>query len=148
MRVILKQDIRELGSRGTVVNVADGYARNYLLPRGLAVPATDSNLKQREQRITVEKTITDRLLDSADSVAKKLEGLSITIRARTGEGGKLFGSVTSQDIADGIAAVVGAKVDRRKIEMAESIKTTGIYQVHLRLHPKITIGIEVRVVAS
>jgi large subunit ribosomal protein L9 len=148
MRVILKQDVRELGSRGAVVNVADGYARNYLLPRGLAVPATDSNLRQREQHITVQKTKTDRLLDTADSVARKLEGLSITIRARTGEAGRLFGSVTAQDIADGIGAVTGAQVDRRKIELNETIKATGAYRVQLRLHPKITVSIEVRVVAS
>lgn len=148
MRVILKQDVRDLGSRGAVVNVADGYARNYLLPRGLAMPATDSNLKQREQHITVQKTKTARLHDSAGSLARKLEGLSITIRARTGEAGRLFGSVTAQDIADGIEAITGAQVDRRKIELPESIKTTGVYLVQLRVHPKIIVTIEVRVVAE
>lgn len=148
MKVILRQDVRDLGARGTVVNVADGYARNYLFPRGLAVPATDSNLKQREQGITVQKTKTEKLEDTAQSLARKLDGLRITVRARTGEAGRLFGSVTAQDIVQGIEEVAGARVDRRKIEMPESIKTTGTYRVQLRLHAKITVDIEVRVVTA
>jgi large subunit ribosomal protein L9 len=146
MKVILKQDIRDLGARGALVDVADGYARNYLLPRGLAMPATDGNLKQRQQRITVQKTKTEKLQDTAQSLASKLEGLSITVRARTGEGGRLFGSVTAQDIAQGIAAVAGLSVDRRKIELQETIKTTGNYRVLLRLRPEVSVSVEVRVV--
>ncbi|MDP2871293.1 MAG: 50S ribosomal protein L9 [Bacillota bacterium] len=148
MKIILRQDVLDLGARGAVVNVADGYARNYLLPRGLAVPASESNLKQREQRITVQKTKTEKLEDTAQSLARRLDGLSITVRARTGEAGRLFGSVTAQDIVQGIEAVAGARVDRRKIEMPETIKATGTYRVQLRLHPKITVSIEVRVVAA
>lgn len=145
MQVILKQDVKDLGPKGALVNVSDGYARNYLIPRGLVVPATAGNIKQYQQRVTVQQTKADRLLDEAQALAAKLDGLSITIRARAGEGGRLFGSITAQDVAGGIADVAGATVDRRKIELPGAIKTTGAYRVALRLHPKVTRTIEVRV---
>lgn len=145
MRVILKQDVRDLGSKGSLVSVADGYARNFLFPRGLAMPATDGNLKQRQQKLSVQTTKTERLLDTAQGLAERLDGLSITVRARTGDGGKLFGSVTSQDVADGIEAVTGLNVDRRKVELPETIKAVGSYRVMLRLHPKVQTTVEVKV---
>jgi len=148
MKVILKQDVRDLGQRGALVNVADGYARNFLIPRGLAVPATAANLKQRQQRLTVQKSKAEKLQESAASLADRLGGLSITVRAPAGEAGRLFGSVTAQDIADGIAAVVGAEVDKRKVELPENIKNVGTYEVLLRLHPKVTTRVEVRVVQA
>jgi large subunit ribosomal protein L9 len=145
MRVILKQDVRDLGPKGSLVNVADGYARNYLLPRGLAVPATDGNLKQRQQKLKVQTSRTERLFDTAQGLAERLDGLSITVRARTGDGGRLFGSITAQDVADGIAAVAGVSVDKRKVELPETIKTVGSYRVTLRLHPKVSTAVEVKV---
>lgn len=148
MKVILSQDVKNLGERGALVSVADGYARNYLLPRGLAVPATDGNLKQRRQRLTVQKSRADKLRDSAESLAERLQGLSITVRAPAGEAGRLFGSVTAQDVAEGIAVVVGAEIDKRKVELTESIKHIGTYEVLLRLHPKVTTRVEVRVVPA
>jgi len=145
MQVILKQDVKDLGPRGALVNVADGYARNYLFPRGLAMPATDGNIKQRQQKMAVQRTKTEKLLDTAQALAQRLDGLSITVRARTGEAGRLFGSVTAQDVAQGIKSVTGVDVDRRKIELAETIKTTGVYRVQLRLHPKVNTVVELRV---
>jgi len=145
MQVILKQDVRDLGLKGALVNVADGFARNYLIPRGLAVAATDSNLKQRQQRLNVQTTKAERVFDSAQVLAERLDGLSITVHARTGEGGKLFGSVTAQDIADGVKAVGGVEVDKRKVDLPDTIKAIGAYRVLLRLHPKVRTAIEVRV---
>jgi large subunit ribosomal protein L9 len=145
MKVILRQDVKDLGQRGALVNVADGFARNYLLPRGLAVPATDGNLKQRQQKLTSQKSKADRLYDSAESLARRLDGLSITVHAPTGDGGRLFGSVTAQDVAKGISVVAGADVDRRKIDLPENIKSVGTYEVVLRLHPKVSTKVEVRV---
>jgi large subunit ribosomal protein L9 len=145
MQVILKQDVRDLGLKGALVNVADGFARNYLIPRGLAVAATDSNLKQRQQRLNVQTTKAERVFDSAQVLAERLDGLSITVHARTGEGGKLFGSVTAQDIADGVKAVGGVEVDKRKVDLPDTIKAIGVYRVLLRLHPKVRTAIEVRV---
>lgn len=145
MQVILQQDVRDLGAKGALVNVADGFARNFLIPRGLAILATDGNLKQRQQRLSVQTTRTERLLDSAQVLAERVDGLSITIRARTGEGGKLFGSVTAQDVADGVRTVAGIAVDKRKVDMPDTIKAVGSYRVLLRLHPKVRTAIEVRV---
>jgi large subunit ribosomal protein L9 len=145
MQVILKQDVKDLGSKGALVNVADGYARNFLFPRGLAMPATDGNMKQRQQKLAVQRTKTDKVLDTAQALATRLDGLSITVRARTGDAGRLFGSVTAQDVAAGIKAITGVDVDRRKIELSETIKTLGVYRVQLRLHPKVNTTIELRV---
>jgi large subunit ribosomal protein L9 len=145
MQVILKQDVKDLGAAGALVNVADGYARNYLFPRGLAMPATEGNLKQRQQKISVQRTKTERLLDTAQGLAKRLDGLSITVRARAGEGGRLFGSVTAQDIVEGIKAVAGVDVDRRKVDLGDAIKAVGSYHIRLRLHPKVKTLVELRV---
>ena len=145
MQVILQQDVKALGARGALVNVADGYARNYLLPRGLALPATDGYLKQRQLRLSVQRDKTDRVLDSAEALAARLDGLSITVRARTGEGGRLFGSVTTQDVAQGVAAIAGVTIDKRKIDLPANIKTVGVYRVALRLHPKVHSTLELRV---
>jgi len=145
MQVILQQDVRDLGQKGALVNVADGFARNFLIPRGLAVPATDGNLKQRQQRISVQSNRKERLLDSAQAIAERIDGLSITVRARTGEGGRLFGSVTAQDVADGVHALAGIEIDKRKVDMPDSIKTVGAYRVLLRLHPKVRTVVEVKV---
>lgn len=148
MKVILTQDVKNLGPRGALVNVADGYARNYLVPRGLAVPATDGNLRQRRQRLTIQKSRADRVRDSARSLAERLQGLSITVRAPAGEAGRLFGSVTAQDVAEGIAVVVGAEIDKRKVELPGNIKNVGTYEVVLRLHQDVTARVEVRVVPA
>lgn len=145
MQVILQQDVRDLGQKGALVNVADGFARNFLIPRGLAVPATDGNLKQRQQRLNVQSNRKERLLDSAQTLAERIDGLSITVRARTGEGGRLFGSVTAQDVADGVHALAGVEIDKRKVDMPDSIKMVGAYRVLLRLHPKVRTVVEVKV---
>ena len=148
MKIILRQDIKNIGSTGDIKNVADGYARNYLFPRGLAVPATDGNIKQRQQRLAMQRTRTDRVLEAAQALAAKLDGLSITIRARTGDAGRLFGSITAGDVAEALKTVAGVDIDKRKIELPTNIKTTGTYRVGLRLHPRVAASIELRVEAA
>jgi len=145
MEVILKQDVKGLGHEGDTVKVADGYARNYLIPRGLAVVASDSNLKAlKVERQAVQKKA-HRELSTARKLASELAATGITIRRKAGEGGRLFGSVTSKDVADAIKEVLGVEVDRRKIDLSEPIKSVGSYSVPVKLHPDVAVKIMIEV---
>ncbi len=148
MKVILRESVKGLGSAGTVVEVSDGYGRNFLIPRGLAVEATPANLNLLRQRQQREEAAAQRALHEAQGAAAKLDGSEITIVARAGEGGRLFGSVTSQNVADAIAQRTGLRVEKRRIELPEPIKALGDYPVILRLHPQVTARITVHVVAA
>lgn len=136
-----------MGKKGSVVEVAEGHARNFLIPRGLAIEATAGNLRARETEQAADAARSERELREARKLGERLRGVALTIRARAGEGGKLFGSVTNKDVADALAAVVGVRVDRRKIESID-IKNTGTYRVAVRLHPEVSVSIEVTVVAG
>lgn len=136
-----------MGRKGSVVEVAEGYGRNLLIPRGLAVEATAGNLRARETEQAADAARSERELREARKLGDRLRGVALTIRARAGEGGKLFGSVTNKDVADALAEVVGVRVDRRKIESID-IKNTGTYRVAVRLHPEVSVSIEVTVVAG
>jgi large subunit ribosomal protein L9 len=147
MEVILLQDMDKLGARGQVVKVADGYARNYLLPQKQAVAATPQNLKWLEQqRVRFLKQEASEKADAAD-LAKLLEGVSVTEKRKAGEQGTLFGSVTAQDIADKLAEQ-GYKIDRRKIQLEHPLKVLGEYEVHIRLHREVTAMVKVKVEAE
>jgi large subunit ribosomal protein L9 len=147
MDVILLQDMGKLGTRGQVVKVADGYARNYLLPQKQAVAATPQNLKWLEQqRVRFLKQEASEKADAAD-LAKLLEGVSVTETRKAGEQGTLFGSVTAQDIADKLAAQ-GYKIDRRKIQLEHPLKVLGEYDVPVRLHREVTATVKVKVEAE
>ncbi|NPV53414.1 MAG: 50S ribosomal protein L9 [Firmicutes bacterium] len=148
MKVILTQDIKSLGKEGQMVEVAEGYARNYLLPRGFAKEASKSNLRSLEERNEMLRRKEARLAEEARRAAEKLETATITIQAKSGEGGRLFGSITAKDIADGIKRVLGVEIDKRKIELPEPIKVTGAYRVPVRLHQDIASSIKVDVVAE
>jgi large subunit ribosomal protein L9 len=133
MKVILTHKIEGVGEAGTVKNVADGYARNYLLARGLAVPATEGALRLvREQQAADEKRLRKAAKD-AQTVADQLAGASVKFKARVGEQDRLYGSVTSADIADAIANQLGKEVDRRKIDLEEPIRHTGTFEVNVKL---------------
>ena len=144
MKVILTDDVKNLGHRGSIVTVADGYARNFLLPKALAYPATDGNVKRLEQekhrydaRVAKEK-------EGASSVAQTLEGMTVVVKKKAGEHDALYGSVTSSELADAIAAK-GVTVDKRRIEIEEPIKRLGKHTVHVKLHRDVTVGITVEV---
>lgn len=145
MEVILRQAVEKLGHTGDVVNVSNGYARNYLLPRGIAYVATDGNKRRIEQeRQRLEAAEESRRM-SARELAEKLEQVSLTFSARVGDEGKLFGSVTSGDIAAQLAAQ-GLQVEKRQIDLHEPIKALGVYRVPVRLHADVHPEIKVWVI--
>ena len=147
MQVILREDIDKLGKIGDTINVKDGYARNYLIPMKKAIEATSKNMKALEH---AKKMVNDRLRKlkkEASSVADTIRDLSITIKAKVGEEGKLFGSVTTMDIAEA-AKAQGVKIDKRKIQLEEPIKRIGDHTVPVKLHSDVTAEIRVSVVAE
>ena len=145
MEVILRDDVDKLGSRGQVVRVADGYARNYLLPKRLAVVATEGNKKIIEQERAAHLRREVKAQDEAGDLAKMMEGLSVTIAHKAGEQDQLFGSVTAQNIADALAKA-DYTVDRKKIHLDEPIKQLGEHRVSIRLHRNVTVEVKVNVV--
>ncbi len=148
MKVVLRADIETLGNKGDLLDVADGYARNYLVPRGLAMRATKGVVKQAEamRRNRAARDARDR--EAAQAVADQLTGRRIEITARAGEGGRLFGSVTSTDVANAVQAQTGVEVDRRHLALGEPLKELGPAEVPLRLHPEVEVQIAVEVVAE
>ena len=147
MRVVLRQDVDHLGERGQVVNVSPGFARNFLVPKGLALEATPGNLRSVELQKKVWVAREAKEADQARGFAAKLAAVEITISKKVGENETLYGSVTSSEIADLLAAK-GFEVDRRKILLAEPIKTLGDHKVGIRIHRQVTAEILVRVVAE
>jgi len=144
MEVILREDIDKLGSRGQVIKVAAGFARNFLLPKRLAVAATESNKKIVEQERQAHLRKEAKLISEAQDLAKLMLGVAITIKQKAGEADQLFGSVTSKDIADALAAK-NYSIDRRKIQLDEPIKQLGEYTVPVKLHKDVTVDISVLV---
>jgi large subunit ribosomal protein L9 len=142
MEVILREDIDKLGNRGEVVKVASGYARNFLIPKRLAVAATDSNKKIVEQERQAHLRKEAKQQGEAQDLAKLLNGVSVTIAQKAGENDQLFGSVTSKDVADALAAK-NFTIDRRKIQLDEPIKQLGEYKIPVRLHREVTAEITV-----
>lgn len=147
MKVILTQEVKNLGKKGSVVEVAEGYGRNFLIPRGAAIEASQGNMRNLQNERAVEDARVDREANEARKLGQRLNGLAITVRARSGEAGKLFGSVTNKDVAQAIATVAGIKVDRRRIESID-IKTTGTFRVSVKLHPEVTVAVDLTVVAG
>lgn len=144
MKVIMLEDVDRLGKRGAVVNVADGYGRNFLIPRKLALPATDGNLKRVEMESKRWKV--KEAKEELDAAAMKaaMESLSLSVTMKSGEGDVLFGSVTSANIAD-LLEKKGYAVDKRKIELDEPIKRLGDYQIPVKLHKSITASVKLSV---
>ena len=146
MKVILTEEIRNLGTRGDVVNVKDGYARNYLFPKNLAREATAGNLKSIEQERKKWAQLAQQEKAAAEKAAASVQGVKITLQKRIGDRGQLFGSVTANEIADALEAK-GIEVDKRRIELAHAIKSAGIHDVDVRLHREVTVHIQVEVVS-
>jgi large subunit ribosomal protein L9 len=145
MEVILREDVEKLGTRGQLVKVASGYARNFLLPKRLAVAATESNKKIVEQERQAHLRREAKVVGEAGDLAKLMAAVVVTISQKAGENGQLFGSVTSKDIADALEAQ-GYTIERRKIALEEPIKSLGEFKVPLRLHREVTVEIAVNVV--
>lgn len=145
--VLLREDIENLGGRGEVVKVKAGYARNYLLPRGIATLATKGNVNQiaKEREALLKKAATEKA--TAEAQSAQMSDISLTFERKAGEGGTLFGSVTSMDIAEALQAK-GYEIDRRKINLKETIKETGDYTVKVKLHREVTLEVPVKVTAE
>ncbi len=148
MRIILLETVENLGEPGDVVEVADGYARNYLIPRGVAQKATRAHMAELEAELNRRRRAAEEAQRQAEDIAETLEGLSLTLMARAGSSGKLFGSVTAQDIADAIAREKDVSIDRRKVQLDEPIRELGEREITLNLHPEVKVPIQVEVVAE
>lgn len=148
MKVVLRQDVPKLGEAGTVQDVSGGYARNYLVPQGMAVYATEGELKMAAHNLAVKERKVARQEEQLRSLAEKIEGQSLVFEARAGDGGRLFGSITASDIAERLQQKIGEEIDRRKVQLDEPIRTVGEHNVavHLvgRLRPtvKVTVNAE------
>ena len=148
MKIVLRADVDNLGQKGDLVEVADGYARNYLVPRGLALRSTKGIEKQADAMRRNRDARDRREREAAQSLAAQFEGKTIEVKARAGAEGKLFGSVTATDIAAAIQAQTGAQLDRRKIGLDDSLKELGTVDVPVRLHPDVVATVHVEVVAE
>lgn len=146
MKVILLQDVKALGKKGEVVEVSEGYARNMLLKKGIGKEATGQNMNDLKlQKANAEK-LAREALEAAQALAKEMEGKSVKIAVKTGEGGRVFGSVSSKEIAEEIKKQLGYDVDKKKIQLDNPIKALGVTNVSVKLHTKVTAEIGVRVV--
>lgn len=146
MKVILLQDVKALGKKGDVVEVSEGYARNMLLKKGMGIEATGKNMNDLKlQKANAEK-IARETLEAAQSLGKEMEGKSIKIAVKTGEGGRIFGSVSSKEIAEEIKKQLGYEIDKKKIQIDNPIKALGVTNVSIKLHTKVTAELKVQIV--
>ena len=145
MKVILQQDVRGQGKKGQLVEVSDGYARNFLMPRGLAQEATKENLNVMHGKQEAEAYKKQMALDDAKELAKKLGELTVEIKAKSGENGKLFGSVTSKEIVEELLGAHHIKIDKKKLVLPDGIKTLGTTEVEIKLHPGVSARLKVSV---
>lgn len=148
MKVILTQDVKSIGKKEEIVNVSEGYYRNFLLPRQLAVAAVGPALAEWEKRRKNEAAHEEKMRTQAKDLAAKLSGKKVTIKGKVGVGSKLYGSITAADIAANIEKQTGIKIDKRKIELDEPVKTLGSHEVPIRLHRDATARINVEVVGE
>jgi large subunit ribosomal protein L9 len=148
MKIVLREDVDTLGKKGDLLEVADGYARNYLVPRGLALRASAGAQKQADAMRRNRDARDKREREAAQALAAQFEGRTISIKARAGGEGKLFGSVTTVDIADAVHKQTGAEIDRRKIVLDEPLKELGPVDVQVRLHPDVVANVHVDVEAA
>lgn len=143
MKVILLQDVKSLGKKGEIVNVNDGYARNFILPKKLGLEATGKNLNDLKLQKANEEKIAQRLLDEAKELCAKLEAGKVELKIKVGEGGRAFGSVSSKEISLAAKEQMGYDVDKKKIQLKDAIKTLGTHMVPVKLHPKVTAQLKV-----
>lgn len=146
MKVILLQDVKGHGKKGDVVNASDGYARNYLLPKGLAVEANAKNLTELKNKKAAEDKRKQQEYEEAKMLAEKISKVQVEIKAKSGENGKLFGSVTNKEIADVLKSKHGLSIDKKKIVLPEPIKSLGSFQLEVKVYPEVSAKLAVKVV--
>ena len=145
MKIILQKEIEKLGAPGDVVDVADGYARNYLVPRGMAIPATKGAVRHAESLRQAHDKRVNAARAEFEALAERLSATPVVVKARAGEEGRLFGSITTADLADEIARQTGEQIDRRAVHLEEPIRSLGTHEVSVRLHPEVLVTLSVQV---
>lgn len=145
MKVILKQDVKSLGKKDDIVEVKDGYARNFLIPGNLAVEASSTNVNTVKLKKQAEENKKQKELENAKKLAQKLNNITLEMKAKIGENGKLFGSITNKEIADRLKEMHGIDIDKKMLAMSENIKSIGIYDVEARLYPQVAAKFKVKV---
>lgn len=145
MQVILLEDVKALGKKGEVVNVSDGYARNFILPKKLGLEATPKNLNDLKLQKATEAKLAQEILEQAQALAKEIESKSILLKIKSGEGGRTFGSVSTKEIAIALKEQLGYDIDKKKLVLNDPIKNMGTYTVPVKLHPKVTAELKVKV---
>lgn len=143
MQVILLEDVKQLGKKGDTVKVNDGYARNFILPKKLGLEATPKNLNDLKLKKMAEEKQQKALLDDAKALADKINKGSVTVKIKTGESGKAFGSISTKEIAAALKEQVGCDIDKKKLNMTEPIKSLGTYSVSVKIHPKVAAELKV-----
>ncbi len=143
MKIILLEDVKTLGKKGEIVNVNDGYARNFILPKKLGMEATNKNLNDLKLKKANEEKVAQKILEEAQELAKKLEAGKVELSIKVGEGGRTFGSVSSKEIAAALKEQMGYDIDKKKIQMKDAIKTLGTHGVPVKLHTKVTAELKV-----
>lgn len=146
MKVILLEDVKSVGKKGELVNASDGYAKNFLFPKKLAVEATKSNLNDFELKQRAEEKRKKEELEQAQNIAKELENKTVTVKVKTGENGKLFGSVTNKEVAEEIVKQTGMEIDKKKVSIGDPIKMVGERTAVIKLHPKVSAEITIKIV--
>lgn len=145
MQVILLEDVKALGKKGEVVKVSDGYARNFILPKKLGLEATPKNLNDLKLQKAAEAKLAQEILEQAQVLAKEIESKSILLKIKSGEGGRTFGSVSTKEIAVALKEQLGHDIDKKKLVLNDPIKNMGTYTVPVKLHPKVTAELKVKV---
>ncbi|HBW37113.1 50S ribosomal protein L9 [Desulfosporosinus sp. BICA1-9] len=145
MKVILQTDVKGTGKKGQILEVADGFARNFLFPKKLAIEATTGNIQDVSHKKAVEQRRKEKEKEDAIKLGDKLNALLIEVKTKTGEGGRLFGSVTSKEIAEALKKQHNVEVDKRKLEIKEPIKTLGNFEVYVKVHPEVVAKLQVHV---
>ncbi|CQR69996.1 50S ribosomal protein L9 [Sporomusa ovata DSM 2662] len=148
MKVILQQEVKKLGKKGDIIEVSEGYARNYLLPQKLAVMATANNVNNANLQKVAEERKKERALDEAKLLAAQMTKITVSIPVKMGEGGRLFGSVTAKDIAEALVKEHKLELDKRKIELKDALKSLGTFTVPIKLHPEVSTQIQVTLKAE
>ncbi len=146
MKVILLKDIKGTGKKGEIINASDGHARNFLIPRGLAKEATDGSVKELEHQNASKVKKEELALEEAKALAAKIDTLEVTFKAKAGEGGRLFGSITNKDVSDLVKEKHGLELDKKKIVMDQPIRTLGTTQVTVKVYPKVSAQLKVHVI--
>lgn len=148
MKVILLQDVKSLGKKGEVVNVSDGYARNMILPKKLGVEATGKNLNDLKLQNQHAEKVAQENYEAAVKLAEEIRDKQVTVKIKAGEGGRIFGSVSSKEIAAAAGEQLNLELDKKKMQLSEGLKSLGVHEVPIKLHPKVTTTLKVKVEAE